>query len=269
MHRTPSQRSSAEPGNKPRASRGFTLIELLVVIAIIAILAAILFPVFAQAREAARKTSCLSNLKQFGTAWLMYAQDYDETVCIANGARVGNTYYYWDSSWDGNTGLFDISQGLIQPYMKSAPLVDCPSAAGILVENNYKLGYGLNTRVYPTSTTAPSLAAFEAPTDTIIIGDNAWRSTVTGGLARSRQIRPPSFAASSAPTAHGRHAGFANVAFYDGHAKSIKITIRQSVPGAADNTEWHRANNFGDLLPRGVALGSPQQDNLFNLTKVP
>src|SRR5262252_4110816 len=64
-----------------RFHRGFTLIELLVVIAIIAILAAILFPVFAQAREAARKTSCLSNMKQLGLGLLMYAQDYDEQTC--------------------------------------------------------------------------------------------------------------------------------------------------------------------------------------------
>src|SRR5579864_2083597 len=62
-----------------RARNGFTLIELLVVIAIIAILAAILFPVFAQAREQARKTSCLSNQKQISTGFLMYVQDYDET----------------------------------------------------------------------------------------------------------------------------------------------------------------------------------------------
>src|SRR5438270_13311006 len=63
-----------------RRQRAFTLIELLVVIAIIAILAAILFPVFAQAREAARQTTCLSNLKQLGTGLTMYAQDHDETL---------------------------------------------------------------------------------------------------------------------------------------------------------------------------------------------
>ena len=66
-----------------RKPRGFTLIELLVVIAIIAILAAILFPVFARAREAARKTSCLSNMKQIGLAAMMYVQDYDETFMLA------------------------------------------------------------------------------------------------------------------------------------------------------------------------------------------
>ena len=70
-----------------RKNRGFTLIELLVVIAIIAILAAILFPVFARAREAARKATCLSNLKQIALAAIMYAQDYDEVfpACVANG----------------------------------------------------------------------------------------------------------------------------------------------------------------------------------------
>jgi prepilin-type N-terminal cleavage/methylation domain-containing protein len=71
-------------------TRGFTLIELLVVIAIIAILAAILFPVFARAREAARQTSCLSNLKQLGSGVMMYQQDYDETNLRNNNIQTYN-----------------------------------------------------------------------------------------------------------------------------------------------------------------------------------
>src|SRR5262245_53513186 len=70
--------------------RAFTLIELLVVIAIIAILAAILFPVFARARKKGRSITCTSNLKEIGLAWLMYAQDYDETLPPTAGARMTN-----------------------------------------------------------------------------------------------------------------------------------------------------------------------------------
>ncbi len=94
--------------------RGFTLIELLVVIAIIAILAAILFPVFARARDAARKTTCTSNLKQLGTAILMYAQDYDEClVPVAVGTCQQPDNYTWGD--------------LIQPYAKNTGLLWCPS----------------------------------------------------------------------------------------------------------------------------------------------
>ena len=90
--------------------RGFTLIELLVVIAIIAILAAILFPVFARAREKARQTSCLSNLKQIGLATLMYVQDYDEVM--PHIQRVG---------------MVITVQTQVQPYMKNEQLWVCPS----------------------------------------------------------------------------------------------------------------------------------------------
>src|SRR5437870_12943837 len=101
-----------------RRGRGFTLIELLVVIAIIAILAAILFPVFAQARDKARSAACLSNLKQIGQALMMYAQDWDEK-----------------STWFWNSGAADAAKDqlagywyqLLLPYTKSVQVFICPS----------------------------------------------------------------------------------------------------------------------------------------------
>ena len=92
--------------------RGFTLIELLVVIAIIAILAAILFPVFAKAREKARQSSCLSNLKQLGLAALSYAQDYDETMMYHRCSSLYPAACYWEEAY---------------PYMKNSQLLKCPS----------------------------------------------------------------------------------------------------------------------------------------------
>ncbi len=108
-----------------RRRQGFTLIELLVVIAIIAILAAILFPVFAQARAAARQISCVSNTKQFSLAVLMYAQDFDETIPRLDNNR-------WDTvpNW-GNVGSDSLTPnamfaGVVQPYIKTQGLQYCP-----------------------------------------------------------------------------------------------------------------------------------------------
>jgi len=134
-------RSSGDNGMfRQRVRRGFTLIELLVVIAIIAILAAILFPVFAQAREKARQAACQSNLKQLGAGLMMYAQDFDErfpssSANITGGAHdcpvMGARAAY--GGWTGN---------LLYPYTKNAGIYSCPSKANFTQVNYANGGAG-------------------------------------------------------------------------------------------------------------------------------
>src|SRR5687768_4108149 len=115
-----------------RRPRAFTLIELLVVIAIIAILAAILFPVFARAREKARQSTCLSNLKQQALALNMYADDYDERVVIGTDQF---TAQFWAVK--------------IQPYIKNEQIFNCPSNEnfrGLIVTDGFE--YGINSCVH-------------------------------------------------------------------------------------------------------------------------
>lgn len=123
-----------------RHSRGFTLIELLVVIAIIAILAAILFPVFAQAREKARSTSCLSNTKQFGLAFIMYSNDYDELFPIGEAQATDGTWawnynlptpYNWRPAHQAGSIRYEAARvhwgNTTQPYIKNWKILACPS----------------------------------------------------------------------------------------------------------------------------------------------
>jgi prepilin-type N-terminal cleavage/methylation domain-containing protein/prepilin-type processing-associated H-X9-DG protein len=114
-----------------KKQRGFTLIELLVVIAIIAILAAILFPVFAKAREAARKAQCASNLKQLGTAALMYTQDYDERLMV--GVNWQPT-----SNPAGN-------RAVLFPYIKNEKVWECPSDSNWYAGHNTSYGTIIDT----------------------------------------------------------------------------------------------------------------------------
>jgi prepilin-type N-terminal cleavage/methylation domain-containing protein/prepilin-type processing-associated H-X9-DG protein len=171
--------------------RAFTLIELLVVIAIIAILAAILFPVFAQAREKARQASCLSNQKQIGLGVMQYVQDYDETYPTA--------YYYKNNTATqngGSAGGYVHMSVLINPYLKNAQVWVCPSDAtkGVGPDNPAcpdwtnitqigceaqvpRLSYIPNSSIMPRKRgpqDAPnvvSMAAVDAPADVIAIGE--------------------------------------------------------------------------------------------------
>jgi len=127
----------------PKDRRGFTLIELLVVIAIIAILAAILFPVFAKAREQAKKAACTSNVKQLGLAWMMYVQDYDETFPPTNSTQSAPGNTEWEPYPGGPfpckpcrprnkvTKLPYDPRFFALPYIKNLDLFKCPSDFGI------------------------------------------------------------------------------------------------------------------------------------------
>jgi prepilin-type N-terminal cleavage/methylation domain-containing protein/prepilin-type processing-associated H-X9-DG protein len=143
---------------------GFTLIELLVVIAIIAILAAILFPVFAKAREKARQATCQSNEKQLGLAVLQYVQDYDE---------------YWPSGGNGPHGGFGCGAGWagdIYPYVKSLGSYTCPDDSNQASTGNVVLSYGYNQNLsafpnnnFPQTQSTNNSAALQSPASTVVL----------------------------------------------------------------------------------------------------
>jgi prepilin-type N-terminal cleavage/methylation domain-containing protein len=166
---------------------GFTLIELLVVIAIIAILAAILFPVFAQAREKARAISCLSNTKQIGLSLQMYTQDYDEKVPLNND---GN--WFTVPQYPGYSYL-NTWESLLEPYMKNFQLWVCPSAS---LTTGLYAGYDYS----PSSpwTSGPNAGSIAS---SYTVNNYYWDSTTYGSIfEHSTGAGPISIAAVDAPS---------------------------------------------------------------------
>lgn len=240
-----------------RRQRGFTLIELLVVIAIIAILAAILFPVFAQAREQARSTACLSNLKQLGTAITIYRGDWD-----SRGPFTG-----WPPSFSGKfnvhspNSVYDQDwQISIQPYLKNALVLHCPSDKTPYDER--PVSYLYNPYMAENRAPAPESAFPNAaevclvwegygpvesatenlpPGVSLILPKNAYRQYAPWG-ARARDLADP---------AHGlvRHRSGGNVIYFDTHARYIAY-------GTGD-TNAQRTQSISAAFPCGTAV-APQ-----------
>lgn len=253
---------------------GFTLIELLVVIAIIAILAAILFPVFAEAREKARQTVCLSNVKQIGLATMMYVEDYDETMFPPQTSD-GNPNHQvtWDGTYDYTNypnWTFNAATGLLGPYTKNGPIQDCPSAASVPVGNPpVAIAYGLNMLLYFStsfqSTGNPTLAAFDEPTNTILIADCAgiYGSGSNIQVYRNNFLDWPSMVE---PDVQGRHMGFANVAWMDGHAKALTVTYPTTTIYGTPPSAF-KQYNIGDLTRNGVTGNAAEDNYYFELQK--
>lgn len=254
----------------PMKRKGFTLIELLVVIAIIAILAAILFPVFAAAREKARQTTCASNEKQLGLAFLQYVQDYDETNPWIESSTAG-----YAQGAPGYTQIFPNEYGPntagdavvgwteeLYPYLKSTGVYFCPDAGA---ENPSVAGQLANT--FPSYSMNPYftrtnwccgnphinegiVSQVVAPSSVVLIaetyiGRSYFYATAPGGISGYSDCLAQPIAMSSScgggvQVFNWRHGNGLNYLFYDGHVKFL-TTPWNSNASLAANPAWATA----------------------------
>jgi prepilin-type N-terminal cleavage/methylation domain-containing protein len=275
--------------------KAFTLIELLVVIAIIAILAAILFPVFAQAKAAAKKTVCLSNTKQLALGFLLYSNDNDDdycgntliTVAAWQGAGFGLPNGFMDPAADQNWGAE------VFPYVKSMPLLTCPVAVPAAFPDSW--GPGLNFNPLPgaanTSYRFNGAVAFKSqtqahdPANLIVLRDDLY----TEKVAVSRPGNPSTTGAT--PSCDGLDDadlggvhninginGGGNSSYADGHSKyALRQALTYGNLGLTTdtctdwfcNTYYTNVASGGDSYPSGVheswVAGTPDQIHLPTL----
>ena len=262
--------------------KAFTLIELLVVIAIIAILAAILFPVFAQAREKARAISCMSNLKQMGTSSMMYTQDYDETLVPA-----GNRYAHQnDKCFNGNTNFNSNPRAWVDweipllAYTKNSQIFTCPDRTQFGC-----YGYAMNTDSsdddYPGPPTPPgvwgpitadapgvplcTLASITAPSELLFLYDShdeqlenqfdpnqkgdgvpdteAWETMDEWLQAVKAGLISEQTLMANFPSGPWRHSQQLNISWLDGHAKAMRFSQLQQKNLNIQNINYTLAND--------------------------
>jgi prepilin-type N-terminal cleavage/methylation domain-containing protein/prepilin-type processing-associated H-X9-DG protein len=217
--------------------KGFTLIELLVVVAIIAILAAILFPVFSQAREKARQSTCQNNLKQIGLAFAQYEQDYDGFIPRGDiGLDIGNDRFWFGvlNAYLGKTK----AGGYAPPAGTGSPLWQCPSDAGHQYHHHY-LSYGFNRSLYVAPNASVNIAQIQR-TDGVILA--AESNSVKGYFCmyvsgRTSDNMPPG----------SRHQDGCNVLFIDGHVKWYRQSAIYGTPNENYKLLW--GANWGDNPP--------------------
>ncbi len=266
-------------------NQGFTLIELLVVIAIIALLAAILFPVFAKAREKARQTSCLSNEKQIGLAFMSYVQDYDETFPIApNLTSIANAGGLNDLNWQ-ETGW----AGRVYSYVKSTAIFRCPDDPTTATLPAVPISYGYNSAIPASGSNnwgvSGKLVKFNAPAMTVLLfevtnvtadptnpNEGQSNGSALDGCHLDYWLGPSKGSAevgdnigyntlSNCGTPY--HSSGSNYLLADGHAKWLPST-RVSNGNSNVNPTWNQFYSGGNFFATGTQSGDTRFSATFS-----
>ncbi len=258
--------------------RGLTLMEVLVVIVVVGFISAFVFPVVAQSRAAAARTSCLVNSRELALATSLYEQDHQSRI-FPFGYNVKGGF----TTWWGDLKTGDPTKGLLYPYTKSGIIRGCPGAEELPNDQPYPftMGLGMNFRLfyrYPPMKgriefTTFSTSEFDRPAETILCGDTARLSEDGNGVVSS----PWLFGDSTANHLHARHAReVANVTWLDGHASSHQLAYAVHAIGEPKHTispDVLKANQLGDLLkfPREHPESpvSTERDQFYYLLEKP